>query len=71
MEIYDTIVLLIVLAGAFLVSRRLATQVASIVSIVASYMVAVNFARPWRKKLMPLRLGTRLPPCCCYTWVPL
>ncbi len=73
MEIYDTIVLLIVLAGAFFGWRKgLATQVASIVSIVASYMVAVNFratlaekidaAPPWNTfaAMLLLYLGTSL-----------
>ncbi len=44
MQIYDLIVLLIILIAAFMGWRKgLATQVASIVSLVASYLVAVNF----------------------------
>jgi len=44
MGIYDTIVLLVVLAGAFFGWRKgFATQVASIVSVSASFFVAMNF----------------------------
>jgi membrane protein required for colicin V production len=73
MEIYDTIVLLLVLGGAFLGWRKgMATQVASIVSIGVSYFVAVNFrsvvaehidaAPPWNTfaAMLVLYIGTSL-----------
>ncbi len=47
MGAYDTIVLVIILAATFLGWRKgLATQVASIVSLAASFMVAVRFREP-------------------------
>jgi membrane protein required for colicin V production len=73
MEIYDTILLLLVLAAAFFGWRRgLATQVASIASIVISYLVAAHFSGqvselidappPWNTfaAMLALYLGTSL-----------
>lgn len=73
MQIYDTIVLLIILIAAFFGWRKgLATQIASIVSIAASYLVAVNFrstlaahidaSPPWNTfaSMLILYLGTSI-----------
>lgn len=73
MQIYDTIVLLIILIAAFFGWRKgLASQIASIVSIAASYLVAVNFrttlaghidaSPPWNTfaSMLILYLGTSI-----------
>lgn len=73
MGAYDTIVLVIILATTFIGWRKgLATQLASILSIVASFMVAVRFREPlaahidaeapWNRfaAMLVLYLGTSL-----------
>jgi membrane protein required for colicin V production len=60
MQIYDTIMLLVIAATAFLGWRKgMVSQVASIVSLIASFVVAINFyeqaalhvkaAEPWNR----------------------
>ena len=50
--VYDTVILLVILFAAFVGWRKgLATQIASIISIFASYLVAVRFRAPVAAKI--------------------